>query len=1017
MNSNPGETLSTKITNNHIMRVLKRNNSLEEVSFDKVLRRIQQFCSDLEGVDAFQIAQKVVMRIYDQVPTCKLDELAAEICSSLMTEHPDYGTLAARVIISNHHKNTSPSFSETIQELYDVKDKMGKRNPLVSDELFAIVQAHKEKLNSLIDYQRDYNFDFFGFKTLERSYLLKANGKTLERPQHMFMRVALGIHGWDIKDALETYDLMTLKKFTHATPTLFNAGTPRPQMASCYLQDMEDSIEGIFKTVTDSGLISKYAGGIGIHVTDVRARNSYISGTNGNSLGIIPMLRVLNNTARFVNQGSRRNGSIAIYLEPWHADVESFIELRKNHGSEEERCRDLFLALWVPDLFMKRVQANGDWTLMCPNECPGLSDAVGEEFEILYEKYEKEGRGRKTFKAQQLWFQIIKAQIETGTPYICYKDHANKKSNQKNLGTIKSSNLCVAPGTRILTVNGYEEIQTLVGENVLVWNGMEWSKTMVIKTGEDQEMWKVTFSNGSELVCTGYHKFYIDPQSINPVAVDYDSQTIETQSLKVGMVLMPWDLPECDTLISNVFVTSLEKLEEKMDTFCFNEPLRHAGIFNGVLTGNCSEVIEYSTKDEVAVCNLASIALPSYVKKRQVILDYHGVETTTEETYFDHEELFRITQVVTKSLNKVIDRTFYPIPETKYSNLKHRPIGLGVQGLADTYALLRMAFDSPEAAQLNKEIFETIYYGAVTASVNIAKKREEWINEMEDAATPADRKKDLSEMLHLTPEESLLTEHRGAYSTFKGSPTSEGKFQFDLWEQPGAEGKKEDGSYRWDWEGLRALMMKYGLRNSLLMAPMPTASTSQILGFTECFEPISSNIYQRRTLAGEFFVINKYLIRDLLRLGLWSVDLKNRILLNNGSIQSIDGIPNDIKALYKTVWELKMKVIIDQAADRGKYVCQSQSLNLFMEDPDITRISNMHFYGWSKGLKTGMYYLRTRAKAKTQAFTIDPSMIKDKAASDKVVAAAAAALIANANASSEDGGVCRREEDCLVCSA
>ena len=823
------------------MRVTKRDGALEEVSFDKVLRRIQMFSDDLDGADAFAIAQKVVARIYDKVPTRELDELAAQICSSLMTEHPDYGQLAARITISNHHKNTSPSFSETITAMYNAKDRMGDNTPLVSDELYAVVQANKEKLNNIIDYTRDYNFDYFGFKTLERSYLVRVNGVIVERPQHMFMRVAIGIHGADLKDAIETYNLMSNQKFTHATPTLFNAGTPRPQMSSCFLASMGDSIEGIFKTISDVAQISKYAGGIGLHIHDIRARGAYIKGTNGTSTGIIPMLRVLNNTARYVNQGSKRNGSIAVYLEPWHADIEAFLDIRKNHGNEEERCRDLFVAVWVPDLFMKRVQANGDWSLMCPNECPGLSDAVGEEFEALYEKYEAEGRARTTIKAQQLWFSMIKAQIETGTPYICFKDHANRKSNQKNLGTIKSSNLC-------------------------------------------------------------------------------------------------------------------------------------------------SEIIEYSDKDETAVCNLGSICLPSFIKK-----DGSG---------YDFQELHRIAQVLTKNLNKVIDKNFYPTPETKRSNLRHRPIGIGIQGLADTFALLRMAFDSAEAAELNSKIFETIYHGACTASVAIAKKRREMIEELHAADTTEERKTDLRAQLRQTSEEQqkLPKQWAGAYSSFAGSPASEGKFQFDLWTE---EGRPLSGL--WDWEALRTDLVTYGMRNSLLMAPMPTASTSQIMGFAECFEPFSANIYQRRTLAGEFFVINKYLIRDLLKMGIWTRELKDRILAENGSIQNIDEIPQEIKDLYKTVWELKMKTLIDLAADRGRFVCQSQSLNLFAEDPDLNRISSMHFYAWRKGLKTGMYYLRTRPSSKTAAFTLDPSLLR-------------AAPPKPSNSGDEDA-VCRKEEGCIVCSA
>jgi len=803
------------------MRVVKRNGDKEPVSFDKVLRRIQSICPDLPGVDAHNIAQKVCSRIFDGVKTTDLDELAAQMCSTLITEHPDYGVLGARIIISNHHKNTSPSFSETITALWNATDTHGKQNALISEELYKFVIANKEKLNNVIDYQRDYLFDYFGFKTLERSYLLKASGRIVERPQHMWMRVSLGIHGDDLKAALETYDLMSKKMFTHATPTLFNAGTPRAQLASCYLISMDDSITGIYKTLGDCAQISKYAGGIGMHIHTVRSRNSHIRGTNGSSTGIIPMLRVYNATARYVNQGGKRNGSIAVYLEPWHADIESFIEIRKNHGNEEERCRDLFTAMWIPDLFMKRVQQDGDWTLMCPDECPGLSDVYGEEFEKLYEKYEAEGKYRKKMKAQQIWLAILKSQIETGTPYLLYKDAVNKKTNQKHSGVVKSSNLC-------------------------------------------------------------------------------------------------------------------------------------------------TEITEISNSKETAVCNLASIVLVSYVKK-----DADG------KPYFDFEMLHSVSRVITKNLNKVIDRTFYPIPETDYSNRRHRPIGIGVQGLADTFALMRMSFDSPEAAQLNREIFETIYHGAVTASVKVSREREELLIELENPELSAKRKTAIRKKLHLTEAEKKLERWRGSYETFVGSPASFGKLQFNLWEE--ADGIEVQHSGRWDWEELRKDVMTYGMRNSLLLAPMPTASTSQIMGSNEAFEPFTSNIYQRRTLSGEFTIINKYLINDLIGLGLWSSDLKDELLANGGSVQNIENIPDDIKVLYKTVWEISQKVLINQSADRGVYVCQSQSLNLFVEEPDMTKLTNIHFYAWKRGLKTGIYYLRTRPRVKTAAFTLK---IEKRAGSD-----------------------------------
>jgi ribonucleoside-diphosphate reductase alpha chain len=1167
-----------------MMRVLKRDNTYEPISFDKVLRRIRNLCQNLKGVSADEIAQKVCARIYDGVKTSELDELAAQLCASLLTTHPDYGFLASRIIISNHHKNTSPSFSETMGLLFNAKDIHGVQNALISQELWDIVKTHKTKLNSVIDYQRDFLFDYFGFKTLERSYLLKVDGKIVERPQHMWMRVALGIHGSDIKEALETYDYMSQRYFTHATPTLFNAGTPRAQLASCFLLGTHDSITGIFKTVTDSAQISKYAGGIGIHIHDIRACGSYIRGTNGNSTGIIPMLRVYNNTARYVNQcfkgdtivytkngikqmdqvsendnlithdgtfknvlgisrnfikkqiltikithamenvdvtkehqiytirnqalmlnystirkrleaktiapeycdakelkkgdfvgfpipkyiqdhsetmdffrfygiligdghvcanrneygltlgfnksatfefaktflekrgihtwfakdtskhtnmirwsgnvdklpipredvyiekiknipakylhlpedktmaiiqglletdgsilgevmffntsknvvyslrymllrlgiltsgnlkkcegkshiiinkhgkectiisnkdcynlripkhpkfktimgdtieysstvkyfeydnilwsriktvteknyegyvydfnmcdnhnymtdmglvhnSGKRNGSIAMYLEPWHADIEAFLDIRKNHGSEEDRCRDLFTAMWIPDLFMKRVQENGDWSLMCPDESRGLSDAVGEEFEALYQKYETEGKFRKKIKAQQLWMAILKSQIETGTPYLCYKDAANKKTNQKNLGTIKSSNLC-------------------------------------------------------------------------------------------------------------------------------------------------SEILEYSNQSSYATCNLASIALPSYIE----------YEEETGVPFYNFKKLHQIAQVITRNINKVIDRTFYPVPETESNNKQHRPIGIGVQGLANTFALMRLPFDSPEAAQLNKDIFETIYHGALTASMLIAKRREEMRTELETPGIVLKRKRELIKYLQLIPEETALTKYRGAYSSFEGSPASQGLLQFDLW-------GVAPGGVLWNWEELKGEIAKYGIRNSLLLAPMPTASTSQILGFNESIEPFTSNIYQRQTLAGEFVIINKHLIQDLLDAGLWNPEMKNRVFMAGGSIQGILEIPENIRELYKTAWEMKQKVLIDQAADRGIYVCQSQSLNLFVEDPEFSKLSNMHFYGWKRGLKTGVYYLRTRPRAKITAFTIEPPKLLNTTSSQDI---------------------------------
>jgi ribonucleoside-diphosphate reductase alpha chain len=752
------------------MYVLKRDGNKESVKFDKITARVQKLCYGLEPnhVNPVSVAMKVIEGIYAGVTTHELDNLAAEIAASLTTTHPDYALLASRIAVSNLHKSTNKSFSKTMAALYNFVDpKTGLHAPLLADDVHEIIQKNAQLLDSTIIYDRDFGYDYFGFKTLERSYLLRLNGKVAERPQHMIMRVAVGIHKEDIEAAIETYNLMSERWFTHATPTLFNAGTPKPQMSSCFLLTMkDDSIDGIYDTLKQCAKISQSAGGIGLSIHGVRATGSYIRGTNGTSNGIVPMLRVFNDTARYVDQGGgKRKGSFAIYLEPWHADIFEFLDLRKNVGKEEIRARDLFTALWIPDLFMKRVKENGDWSLMCPNECPGMSDTYGAEFEALYTKYENSGKARRTVKAQELWFAILDSQIETGNPYMLYKDACNEKSNQKNLGTIKSSNLC-------------------------------------------------------------------------------------------------------------------------------------------------TEILEYTSPDEVAVCNLASLALPRYV----------------EDGKFNHQRLFEVTYVATKNLNKIIDRNYYPVVEARNSNLRHRPIGLGVQGLADVFILLRMAFDSPDARQLNKDIFETIYYAALTASKDIA--------------------------IELGP-----------YETYKGSPMSKGQMQFDMW--------GVTPSNRWEWDVLREEIQKYGVRNSLLVAPMPTASTSQILGNNECFEPYTSNIYSRRVLSGEFVIVNKHLLKDLVKLGIWNDRLKNQIIANNGSIQAINEIPENIKELYKTVWEIKQKSIIDMAADRGAYICQSQSLNLFIQDANFAKLTSMHFYAWEKGLKTGMYYLRTKAASDAIKFTVE----------------------------------------------
>jgi ribonucleoside-diphosphate reductase alpha chain len=790
------------------MRVIKRNGEMEDVSFDKVLNRLKNLSSGLT-IDVTEIAQKVCSRIYDGVKTYELDELAAYLCSSMSIEHPDYSLLASRIIISNHHKNTSPSFSETIQTLYNNLDNHNNPVPLVSEELYNVVNKNKEKLNTCIDYQRDYLFDYFGFKTLERAYLLRVDKKIIERPQHMWMRVAIGIHGNDIKDVIQTYDLLSKKYFTHATPTLFNAGTNRPQLSSCFLCSInDDSVAGIFDSLKEVALISKYAGGIGMHIHQIRGNGSQIRGTNGTSNGIIPMLRVFNNTARYIDQEGKRLGSIAVYLETWHSDIESFLELKKNHGSEEDRCRDLFLALWISDLFMERVKSEGKWSLMCPDKCRGLSDVYGDDFKKLYEKYESEGKFVKQINAQDLWFKILEAQIEQGVPYILYKDASNRKSNQKNLGTIKSSNLC-------------------------------------------------------------------------------------------------------------------------------------------------AEVLIYSSPEEIGVCNLASICLPTYI----------------EDGVFNFEKLHEITKVITKNLNKVIDRNFYPVEKARISNLKHRPIGIGVQGLADVFIQLRYPFESNESKQLNKDIFETIYHAATEASMELSKKRHKIINNIRNINNKI-LDENISSYVNEFEKDIANPKYIGAYSSFEGSPISQGLFQFDLWDA--------EPSARYDWEKLRVDIKEYGIRNSLLLSPMPTASTSQIMGFNESFEPFTNNIFQRKTLSGEFIVINKYLINDLISRGLWNKDLKDTIILHEGSVQNIPEISDELKAIYKTTWEIKQRNIIDMSADRGQYICQTQSLNIFMEEPDFQKLSSMHFYAHSKGLKTGSYYLRTRPKARTQQFTIDPEFAKKK---------------------------------------
>lgn len=1097
---------------NTSMQVLKRDGRKEDVSFDKVLDRVRRSAEGL-SVNPTAIAQKVLGQIYDGVKTTELDELTSQLATSLSTVHPDYGTLAARITVSNHQKNTHPSFSHVMKQLANqVAPKTGEPVSYINDEILEVIEQHGAEIDARIDHERDYLFDYFGFKTLEKSYLLKdTSGNILERPQHLWMRVSIALWGkQDLTKAFETYDWMSQKYFTHATPTLFNAGAHRQQMSSCYLIGMDsDSLEGIFKTLTDCAKISKWAGGIGLHIHNIRAKGALIRGTNGRGDGIVPMLRVFNDTARYINQGGRRNGSFAIYLEPWHADVEEFLKLKLNNGSEEERARDLFYALWISDLFMKRVEADEDWTLFCPSEAPGLADVHGAAFEELYTRYEQEGRGRRTVRAQALWFKILDTQMETGTPYLTYKDAVNAKSNQQNLGTIQSSNLCVAPETYILTDKGQHQISELAGQEVNVWNGNKWSQTTITKTGENQRLVTVHLSNGAQITCTPYHKFITRKDYHEKLSIQ-NATRVDASNLKEGMKLckfnlqvvqgdkendipypythgffcgdgtchknasgyigkglslygdkkkliqylqirssslkedaqgrintmLPDEIPdkyfvpinasikcrlewlagmldsdgsvtrngsnealqigsihfefldrirlmlqtlgvqskvtlnfgERKTLLpdgkggrkeydckplwrllisssavyilkligltchrlqitgeepqrnAEQFVTVVSVVDDGRtdDTYCFNEPENHAGVFNGILTGNCSEIVQYSDASETAVCNLASIGLPAFVTNGS----------------FDFKKLREVTAVATRNLNRVIDMNYYPTPETRRSNMRHRPIGLGVQGLADVFAILKLSWDSEEAADLNQRIFEHMYYSAMETSVQIAN---------ED----------------------------GAYETFQGSPASEGRLQPDLW---GAKILTDD-SGELDWNSLRERVKTIGIRNSLLLAPMPTASTSQILGYNECFEPFTSNLYTRRTLAGEYIVVNKYLLKELIDSGLWNEDMKQMIIARNGSVQGVEGIPQELQERYRTSWELKQRTLIDLAAARGAFICQSQSLNLFVADPSYAKLTSMHFYAWKKGLKTGCYYLRTKAGVMAQKFTVDPKFL------------------------------------------
>jgi ribonucleoside-diphosphate reductase alpha chain len=1143
------------------MRVTKRNGQLEDIAFDKILKRIKIIGNKANiQINYSSLAIKVIDQLYDTISTTKLDELTAEQCASLTTQHPDYGTLASHIIISNHQKNTDPSFSNVMKKLYEFINIHGIQKSLVSQQLYDFVEKNANILDNIIDHNRDYLIDFFGFKTLERAYLFRINNKVVERIQHMWLRVSIGIHG-DLNNnekslslIKETYDLMSQKYFIHATPTLFNAGTPRPQLSSCFLIAMEeDSVDGIYNTLTDCAKISKYSGGIGLHIHNIRAKGSHIQGTNGISNGIVPMLKVFNSTSRHIDQSGKRNGSFAIYLEPWHADIEDFLEMKKNHGDEELKARDLFYALWISDLFMERIKNNEKWTLFCPHECPGLSDVYGEKFKTLYLKYELEQNFKKRINARDLWFKILDSQMETGAPYLLYKDAANNKSNQKNLGTIKSSNLCVAPETLILTDTGHREIQSLEGKEVNVWNGFEWSKVQIFKTGENQELIQITTNDGSILNCTPYHKFYIQDSYLKssikiieakdlkpndklikceypiidgfekmkyaythgffcgdgtynknlnhlkknccnkalinfsyckrhidfktdeeeyPVqtentnyickGISYDkkpilalygekkellkyleyrsvgNEDITNNKLNLSLHLdinekffvplncllidkMNWFSGYCDadgciarngtneqlqiscinkdfliqiklmlqTCGINSKVTNMRLKGERLlpnsqkelqlyscqqiyrllinstdlqkiirlgfnpkrlkinlrepnrnackfililnvinnnrfdNTYCFTEPKKHMGIFNGIITGQCAEIVQYSDNKETSVCNLASIALPTFVKEIPNLGEKESVFV------FDYEKLHEVTKIIVNNLNKVIDINFYPTEKTKISNNNNRPIGVGVQGISDLFILLDIPFHSEEAKIINKLIFETIYHAALEKS-----------NE--------------------------ISIEYGPYKTFKGSPASKGILQFDMWENSNVTNE------RYNWTELKNSIINNGIRNSLLIALMPTASTSQILGFNECFEPFTSNLYSRKTLAGEFVVVNKYLMRELIQLGLWNEKIKNNIIENKGSIQQLTILSEHIRNKYKIVWEIPMKHLIDMSADRGVFICQSQSLNLWVEDPNYNTLTSMHFYAWKKGLKTGIYYLRRKAKHQAQQFTIEP---------------------------------------------
>jgi ribonucleotide reductase alpha subunit len=998
------------------MQVQKRNGEFEQISFDKITKRIIDLAFGLKNVEPILIAKETINGIYDRIKTTELDTLSAEICATKSQVHPDYSQLGGRILVSNIIKTTSDSYLEVVSTLHKFN--------IVSSEFYEFVKTNEKELQEMFDYQRDYLFDFFAMKTLERSYLFKYSDKIIERPQHMWMRVAIQIHAFvesnvdKLTRIKETYDLISRLYFTHATPTLFNSGTKNSQLSSCFLLSSEDNLEDIFKTISDIAKISKWAGGIGLSLSNIRSKGTLIKGTNGKSEGIIPLCKTLETVGRYINQGGKRQGSIAVFLEPWHSDIYAFIELRKNTGDENLRARDLFIALWVPDLFMRRVERDEDWTLMCPDECRGLVDSYGADFEKLYEEYESKNMGKRKIRARDLWNHILENQIETGMPYISYKDTVNHRNMQKQLGVIRNSNLCVAPETMLLTSTGYYPIKTFEDGYVNVWNGEEFTRTIVRKTSDNELLIKVVLSNGLELECTPHHHFYIQ------TGTQENATKIAARDLEHGMKLLTCNFPVIkegyNIYVSHIFsptyvpingslsmklkwldevfakngttisssdydflkriallletvgcgnflikktmnefhkliisdsdISILKDLGLKYanengnenanenanenkpltvekiihtgrlsPTYCFTEEKRGMGVFNGILTGQCNEIALFSNRDNTAVCNLASICLPKFVK---------------EDNSFDFEMLQYVAGVVTRNLNNVIDVNFYPTPETRKTNTENRPIGIGIQGLADVYCMMGLPFGSEEARALNRQIFETIYYGSVKMSIELAK-------------------------------------IAGPYENFRDSPHSNGLLQFDLYEDD----KKDKIVFTLDWGKVKTDLRQYGIRNSLLTALMPTASTSQIMGNNECFEPYTSNLYVRKTLAGEFTVVNQHLIRDLTRLGLWNTKIYEEILFDNGSVQNISSIPESIKQIYKTAFEVKITDILKQAVERSPFVDHMQSMNLFMKKPDFNLLNSSHFYSWKNGLKTGMYYLRTQPAVDAIKFGLDPTAI------------------------------------------